>query len=115
LAAKQGFDHQQADHDFPELSRIPYESENAFSACINRINGESYIHVKGSAERVLSMCGTTVTNNALVVPDILHQVDQLAAQGYRVVALASGTMPADNKALEQALGGADIFRLGWDD
>jgi P-type Ca2+ transporter type 2C len=103
LAAKQGFDHQQADRDFPELSRIPYESENAFSACINRIDGESHIHVKGSAERVLSMCSSNVTDNALVVADILHQVDELAAQGYRVLALASGTVPADTVALDQPL------------
>ncbi len=103
LAAKQGFDHQQADRDFPELSRIPYESENAFSACVNRIDGESHIHVKGSAERVLSMCGSNVTGNVLVVADILHQVDELAAQGYRVLALASGTVPADTVALEQPL------------
>jgi len=101
LAAKQGFDHQHADRDYPELSRIPYESENAFSACVNRIDGQSHVHVKGSAERVLSMCGSNVTGNALVVADILQQVDELAGQGYRVLALASGQMPAGSVALEQ--------------
>jgi len=103
LAAKQGFDHQHAVRDYPELSRIPYESENAFSASVNRIDGESHVHVKGSAERVLSMCTSTVTGNALIVEDIYQQVDELAGQGYRVLALASGQMPADAAALDQPL------------
>jgi len=110
LAAKQGFDHQHAERDYPELSRIPYESENAFSACVNRIDGQSHVHVKGSAERVLSMCGSNVTGNALVAADILQQVDDLAGQGYRVLALAYGQMPADAVALDQPL--AELTFLG---
>ena len=110
LAAKQGFDHQHAGRDYPELSRIPYESENAFSACVNRIGGQSHVHVKGSAERVLSMCGSNVTGNVLVVADILQQVDKLAGQGYRVLALASDQMAGAAVTFDQSL--AELTFLG---
>ena len=101
LAAKQGFDHQHAAQDYPELSRIPYESENSFSACVNRVDAEQYVHVKGSAERVLSMCDSAVTGNPLIIEDIYRQVDELSGQGYRVLALASGQLTADLVALDQ--------------
>jgi len=89
LAAKQGFDHQRAHIIYPEQGRIPYESENAYSASTNRVHNEVVIHVKGSAERLLPMCNSCATTEKFDIDNIYQQVDALGQQGYRVLALAS--------------------------
>jgi len=89
LAAKYGFDHQKAKQLFPEIEVIPYESENAFSACINHTSNNIILSVKGSTEKILSMCSCVNTD------EILKRTDKLATQGYRVLALADKVLPKD--------------------
>ncbi|MEX2479448.1 MAG: HAD-IC family P-type ATPase [Gammaproteobacteria bacterium] len=74
---------------------IPYESEKAFSGSINRQSGELAAHVKGSPEKVLSMC------NRMLVGDEVADIDEAAieaqftaeaARGYRIIALGRRSM-----------------------
>ncbi len=112
MARKYGLDKEGLLKENPEISKIPYESENGYSASVNQQDGKTYVHVKGSAEKVISMC-TSMFNGANDAPinkdEILHQAENLAEQGYRVLALADGTVNSE-KPIEEQL--RDLTFLG---
>lgn len=85
LGSKYGIDYKDARARYPELAQIPYESEQAFSASINRYEGRLCIFVKGSVEKLLTMCRTDDQTSAIEL-----QSNELASQGYRVLGLAYG-------------------------
>ena len=106
LAAKQGIEYSDARTRYTELAKIPYESEQAFSASINRYKGDIYIFVKGSVERLLSMCDKKNGNPDLEADLINQQSIQLAQQGYRILGLACAKLdeiPADPLTALKAL------------
>ena len=72
------------------LEIIPYESENKYSAVFYEKDGEVYCTVKGSLEVVRSFCVKTnlVENPAANLLE--SQNENLARDGYRVIALANG-------------------------
>lgn len=81
-----------------KLEIIPYESENKYSAVFYEKNGETYCTVKGSLEIVKSFC----TNINLVENDINSSIlesqnENLAKDGYRVIALANGKINKQDK------------------
>jgi magnesium-transporting ATPase (P-type) len=79
----------------PQLDGIPYEPERRFAASLNRIETETIATVKGAVETLLPMCGSMLTAAgpvALVREEILAQANALAAEGYRVLAVADGEM-----------------------
>ncbi|MBR5419097.1 HAD-IC family P-type ATPase [Candidatus Saccharibacteria bacterium] len=69
------------------VDRIPYESANKYSAVFYEVGGKTYCTVKGSPEVVAKFCSNQ---------KIVKQSEQLAADGYRVIALASA--PVATKA-----------------
>ena len=76
---------------FKVLKRIPYESENKYSAVFYEYDGKVYCTVKGSYEKVSSFCskmdnGKTVRINKT---KLSKKNDELASLGYRVIALAT--------------------------
>ncbi len=78
---------------FPELATIPFESERLFSASLNEYQGKQMAFVKGALERLLPMCSSMAgpDQDAHLDQDQLETAaHQLASQGYRVLALASG-------------------------
>lgn len=111
LAAKFGFDHQRIQSIYPELRRIPYESENAFSACMNRVDGKLMVHVKGSAEKVLMMCRGNSGQVSLQEATVEQQMLTLARQGYRVLACASREISDRDVDLNQQLSGLSFLGL----
>lgn len=71
---------------------IPYSSKRKYAASFNR-NGEAvHAHVKGAAETVVEMCAEEEREG------ILEQAEQLAGDGYRVLAVASGPVDSDAAA-----------------
>lgn len=64
------------------LERIPYESENQYSAVFYEQDNEIYCTVKGSLEKILSFAHDD--------PKYHEQNQELTSNGYRVIALASG-------------------------
>ena len=99
LQNKLGQSHQQLQQRFPEISRIPYESENAFSASLNRFNGEFILCVKGSVEKLLEM--VTLDNKSR--QRVLDKVDELGHLGFRTLALGHKQLPQIPKKLEEEL------------
>ncbi len=85
LAEKFGVDYKRLQQNCPELAKIPYESENAFAASINRCADGIELQVKGSVERLLAM-STELSDDDC--NRIEQQVECLAKQGFRVLGLA---------------------------
>lgn len=78
---------------FPEIAFIPFESGNRFSASFNQCRQTTCAHVKGALESLLPMCATMATTQGDVAVDparLEYMAEQLAQNGYRVLALASG-------------------------
>jgi len=87
------------------LSLIPYESERAYSASLNRHAREAELYVKGSPEKILAASSHMQVAGEAVAIDrarIQEQFETLAAGGYRIIALAKRrTAPtAEVEALE---------------
>ncbi len=80
------------------LETIPYESENKYSAVFYEIDNKCYCTVKGSLEKVNSFCNKV---NFIEHADNLdNQNQELAKNGYRVIALANGEIPRQDKYTE---------------
>lgn len=77
------------------ITRIPYESRKKYSAVYYRDKEmrENYFAVKGSVEKILQFCNKMSTRDGEKKIDkalIKKQNEELAANGYRVIALAYG-------------------------
>lgn len=84
LANRAGVDRVALDTEHPRSGRIPYEPALAFAASFHRHDDTLQAWVKGAAEVIQPFC-KDISRTGL-----LAQVDQLARQGYRVIALAAG-------------------------
>ncbi len=97
-----------------QLHVVPYESERAFSASVNANEAGPAIYVKGSPERILAASTHMRLDEGeapIDVARITAQFEDLAARGYRIIALAkrsaaAGTDWANTDAL------ADLTFLG---
>lgn len=81
--------------DIEILAKIPYESQNQYSAVFYKKNNEVYCTVKGSLEKIISFCAQMKFGEATKEIDIhilQKQNEDLASDGYRVIALAEGKM-----------------------
>ncbi|MCP3670511.1 MAG: HAD-IC family P-type ATPase [Gammaproteobacteria bacterium] len=93
LAHKAGITQADMVDAFPVISTIPFESERLYSASLNRVDESAHASVKGALERVLPMCGYMATPDGVRTIDpewLQQQTYDLASDGYRVIALASG-------------------------
>ena len=81
--------------DIKKLASIPYESENKYSAIFFEDSDEIFCSVKGSLEKVFDFCDKMYLNDKVVPLDkekIKKQNEELAKDGYRVIALAISNM-----------------------
>lgn len=73
------------------ISKIPYESENKYSAVYFNEGNKNYFAIKGAPEKVLHYCNKMIDNEKIKKIDkdeIMQQNESLANEGYRVIALA---------------------------
>ncbi|MBQ6313859.1 cation-transporting P-type ATPase [Candidatus Saccharibacteria bacterium] len=75
------------------LENIPYESENKYSAVFYEQDGKYYCTVKGSPEVIKTFCSKNHHN-------IDAQNEDLAKNGYRVIAVANGKIDKKTKYTE---------------
>lgn len=75
------------------VERIPYESENKFSAVFYEKGNEVYCTVKGSPEVVQDFCNKVNFANSKNQTKLNQQNEYLAKNGYRVIAVANGKVP----------------------
>ncbi|WP_341954090.1 HAD-IC family P-type ATPase [Salinibacterium sp. TMP30] len=92
------------DDDLPDqVARLPYEPQNRYSQSLRRgghgDDAALMLYVKGAPELVLSMCSSEAggsTLDAAARQRVQDAHDQLAGDGYRVLAIACRTV-ADNE------------------
>jgi Ca2+-transporting ATPase len=97
-----GFVRQQLLQDYPPHTSLPYESAARYSAALHDSVDGQQVFVKGAVETLLPMCSRMVTAAGSVDIDpqaILAQANALAAQGYRVLAAASGAHSGEPNTL----------------
>ena len=97
MAHKAGFTRAQLLASYPEVDIIPFESEQLCSASLNLVDGAERAFVKGATEVLLDMCDTQlgVEGEETLQRDAVEETARaMAAQGYRVIALASGVPAA---------------------
>lgn len=86
------------------IDRIPYESENKYSAVYYKQDGKIHCTAKGSLEKILSFCSRMKIGNKVEKLDkkqIQKQNDELASEGYRVIALAESEVNYDENKKEE--------------
>jgi magnesium-transporting ATPase (P-type) len=107
LAGKAGLERGELLERFPEIGAVPYESARQYAAAFNRDGERLFAHVKGAAERVLPMCDG-VDREA-----VLAEAERLAAEGFRVLAVAAGRIarPITPERADVALGDLDFLGL----
>ncbi len=109
LAAKAGLRWEALRGRHEELGAIPFDPDLRLSASVRPgEDGRPMISVKGAPERVLSMCNLSADAREA----LLATVEDLAAAGQRVLALASAPWPGDpEQPSVDALDGLELAGL----
>ncbi|HBJ38544.1 MAG TPA: ATPase [Planctomycetaceae bacterium] len=77
--------------EFPLVHQIPFEAEHRYAATYHRDADRTRVFVKGAAERLLEMSDLSPGRRV----ELSVTTEGLAAEGYRVLAIASGTLADD--------------------
>ncbi|HEY9148504.1 MAG TPA: HAD-IC family P-type ATPase, partial [Gammaproteobacteria bacterium] len=92
-AMKGGMDPEHEGKEYPRTDLIPFESEHKFMATLHHSHeGRAFIYLKGAPERVVELCDEVLgaDNHQPLERDYWHQqIDKMAAQGQRVLAVAT--------------------------
>ena len=86
------------------LAIIPYEPAQRYAADEVEMEGAARLVIKGAPETVLAMC-------AGVSPETARLADELARDGFRVLALAEGSEQGDKATITERLRGLDFVGL----
>ena len=105
---------------FSEWTRtdtIPFDATARYMATLHHDHaGHAEIHAKGAPERLLAMCASQRTadgGEAPLDPDHwIREVETIAAQGQRVLALAVRSVPQDHLVLNTADIDGELVLLG---
>jgi len=94
--------------EFSRIDAIPFESERQYMATLHdtRAKNPRLIYIKGAVEILLEKCALSLDaagrSSALDNDRILKYVEEMAARGLRVLALAKGELPPDTNDLNPA-------------
>ncbi|MBE6147695.1 MAG: HAD family hydrolase [Firmicutes bacterium] len=84
--------------DIKIINKIPYESENKYSAVFYEENNSLRCTIKGSIEKVIEFSKTMKEEKITIdIPLLEKQNEDLAKEGYRVIAIADGEIENKNK------------------
>jgi len=99
---KAGLNMETESKQYPRTDLIPFESEHRFMATLHHDHaGDTFIFLKGAPEKILEMCAHQRSINGDQSLDKnywLDRIEELAAQGQRVLAIAF--KPANPKQME---------------
>ncbi len=109
MGYKLGLQPQEVREQVSIRQEIPYESELKYSALYFEEDGASQVAAKGAAETILDFCDRAFVDGASVALDregIMQQVQDMAAKGLRVLAVAGGeadSAPSEEDTLPSGL------------
>ncbi|GAV20958.1 Ca2+-transporting ATPase [Mariprofundus micogutta] len=103
LALKAGLQQAHYQTQFPRIDAIPFESEHRFMASLHHDhNGHGFVYIKGAPERVLEMCSLERKGGEDMPLNQQHWescINDIAARGQRLLAIAFRTVAGDKQAL----------------
>ncbi|MEX2473353.1 MAG: HAD-IC family P-type ATPase, partial [Gemmatimonadota bacterium] len=116
LGANQGLERAELVSEAPEVARLPFSSARMLMATFHgQGGGPVEIHVKGATDRVLPLCdrrlgedGEEPIDEALR-DELRRGEEALAAEGLRVLTVATGTTDEDGAGSESALRGLTLL------
>lgn len=113
---KAGLDIETESKKYPRTDLIPFESEHRFMATLHHSHsGEAFVFVKGAPEEILQMCILQRSLNGNVSLDEaywLERIEELAAQGQRVLAIAIKLVDPEKIELTFSDVESDLIMLG---
>jgi magnesium-transporting ATPase (P-type) len=80
------------------VAEIPFESERRYAASVYQTCDKSTVAVKGAAETIIRFCDYWLTEKGEEIIDryaVEAEALELSQNGYRVIAVAEGTLPRD--------------------
>jgi Ca2+-transporting ATPase len=101
VAAKAGLHKKDLEDRHPRLGEIPFDSENQFMATLHAEEGQRTAFVKGSVEKLLTLCDRWETPlgerplDAVGRQEVLDANLALAGQAMRVLAVAAAPYPVE--------------------
>ncbi len=99
LAHKAGLTPSDFAAEMPRMDEIPFDSENRFMATLHHDhNGHAFVLIKGASERILDLCLQEQVDHAAWEA----RMEDAAAAGLRVLAMARCEMPMGTTALSMA-------------
>jgi len=119
MAYKAGFVKEDLKESCLEIEVIPFESERQYAASFNQLDDTTVASVKGAYEKILPMCSHMAIpdNGGVINPELISseliskQAEQLASQGYRVLALASGNVDRSQELSASSLSNMTFLGL----
>lgn len=91
--------------NYPRLDTIPFESEYQYMATLHGGDSGRVMYGKGSVEAILARCQRGMDEDGEPVPldrdEIDRQVETMAGEGLRVLALAEKAMPDTTISIER--------------
>lgn len=85
------------------IGMIPYESKNKYSAVLVKENDSNVIAVKGAVETIIEFCDDMEYSGQKIKLDkkaIVDQSNNLAKEGFRVIAIAKGLKESNDEFKE---------------
>ena len=108
-AAAAGYDKTTLQQQMPRLAEIPFDSERKLMTTLHQCEQGVVAYVKGAPEVLLALCGEQLTEEGVAPLDVeavLQQAERMAAEGYRVLAVAQrqfDVVPQELAEAEQQL------------
>lgn len=103
--------------DWRRSDVIPFDAKHRYMAVLHHNHeGHAAIHVKGAPERIVAMCSAQRSADGGVEPldtaGWYRRIDDIAAEGQRVLALAVRSVPQDHVVLDTADLDDDLVLIG---
>ena len=110
-----GFDKLSLEQALPRLTALPFDSERKEMTTLHQ-SGEGVVaYIKGAPEQVLRQCVNALGDdgaNAFAADTVLAEAEQLANEGYRVLALATRVFSGMPESLEPETVERELTFLG---
>jgi len=107
-----GYEKETLERELPRLDELPFDAQRKCMTTLHRDREGITVFVKGAPEEVLARCVSRLTAHGsaeLGAAELLAAAEALAAEGYRVLAFATRSLPGANeppdpRSVERELG-----------
>ncbi|MEJ2690066.1 MAG: cation-transporting P-type ATPase [Deltaproteobacteria bacterium] len=117
-AVKAGLSAAALHKQMPREDLIPFESQHKYMATLHGTGSEELgiVYLKGAAEALLEKCDSGLDANGALQPlstaEILREIEELTANGQRVLAFARKNLPTDKNEIGHVDVAANLTFIG---